>query len=500
VETGCASRLGDVGCSASPSLDTGTELVRLAPIVAILSCSTLNRSVPFAAGLLLVAFLLLSGCSQTLLTKPDYRPSLVALADGHPDEARKVFPKGEDKTFITTEEKTYLDLLQGRADLAALSKYRDLADTRIRFVVSREVSDFFYVGTPEGYYASEHEIIWMHLLLSWGYSQQGQYEKACVEARSANFLLEAPWSPNGHFDDPTLRAILGVMWSLCGSWDDAQVTFRAAANLDPSLTWARELADMDRPPRNLIAVFGGIGPEPYWDPEAELNPLRGARHLGFKPQGLRSSLFAAIGEPHLELHLTPGSAPWYQRHLVRDNEIHDLIGDTHYALGTSAEAGLHAAKTSLGVVVWVASTVAGFAGSYVIAELCTISCSGDAVLAIIGFPIVGFEYGHKKYNEIESASAARLAYQTDPSNFYHFVRFLPEYAWIGWSEAALGDNIDLASSDLGTSPAVGAAHLAASGSLPHVYLGFLPDSPEPGSEAAPQPTPRPPPPVSNGGR
>ena len=44
---------------------------------------------------------------------------------------------------------------------------------------------FFYLETPEGYYASEHEVIWLHMLLSWGYSMQGKYDKAYVEAKKS---------------------------------------------------------------------------------------------------------------------------------------------------------------------------------------------------------------------------------------------------------------------------------------------------------------------------
>ena len=429
------------------------------------------------AALAACAALLLAGCTgNTLLTKRDYQRSVSDLSGGNIESARENFPKGEDHTFITTEEKAYLDLLNGQVRLDGLKRYRDLADDRIRYKISREIQDFFYVSTPEGYYASEHEIIWMHLLLSWGYSKLGQYEKACVEARRANFLLEAPWSAEGHFDDPTLRVILATVWSMCGSWEDAQVAFRAAAKLDPGLTWAQTLADKDRPPRNLIVVFGGVGPDPYWDPNLELNPLRGARHLGFKPQGLRSPLFVNTGG-HLEaLQLTPGSAPWYQRHLVRDNEIHDLIGDTHYALDSSAELGLHAVKTTAGVVVWIAAATAGVAGGVLVADLCIHTNCGEGALLIFFLPIAGFTYGHQKYNEIEGESQARLAYQTDPSNFYRFVRFLPEYAWVGWNDEELGDSVELDASAEGIPIKQGTAQIVgAKDGVPRVYLGFVPD-------------------------
>jgi hypothetical protein len=425
----------------------------------------------------MMALAIVAGCSgNTLLTKKDYQASVDSLARGDPHAAIDRFPKGEENTFITNEEKAYLDLLQNRPNLDGLKKYRDMADERFRYEISKEIRSFFYLGTPEGYYASEHEIIWMHMLLSWGYSLSGKFENACVEARRATFLLEAPWSAEGHFDDPELRVILGALWAMCGQWESAQVVFRAAATLDPTLTWARELAERDRPPRNLFLVLGGVGPEPYWDPDLELNPLRGARHLGFRPQGRRSPLYAPSGDSRVPLNISPGSAPWYQRHLVRDNAIHDLINDTHYGLESSYELGLHGVKTVGAVAIFVGASVAGIAGGYLVARLCLEGNCGEGAVAIIGLPIAGFTYGSKKYREIEDESKARLNEKTDASNYYRFVRFLPEYAWIGWSDEPLGDSIDLQLSAGGNLQNAGSAHAVGAETLaPRVYLGFVPD-------------------------
>lgn len=102
-------------------------------------------------------------------------------------------------------EKACLSLLAGKPELAGLDRYAKSIDQRICFGVSREIATFFYAETIDGYYASEHEIIWMHLLLSWGYSLEHKFESACVEAREAAHLISSAWSHGGQFDDAMLR-------------------------------------------------------------------------------------------------------------------------------------------------------------------------------------------------------------------------------------------------------------------------------------------------------
>ncbi len=441
--------------------------------------------------LAIAGLLLLGACSNNkLLTKRDYAPSLRSFALDNVEGARREFPKGEEGTFITTLEKAYLDLLRGDADLTDLKRYRDLADERFRFVVSREIKAFFYVSTPEGYYASEHEIIWMHILLSWGYSQQRQFENACVEARQAAYLLQVPWSDVGHFDDPTLRIFLAGMFATCGAWNDAQVVLRGAADLDPMLTWARELADRESPPRNLFLMLGGVGPVPYWDPNLELNPLRGARHLGFRSQGQRSPLYFLSGGNRLPFKISPGSAPWYSRHLIRDNEIHDLIVDTNYALETSGEVALHAARTAEAVAVLIGASALGLAGGYAVAEICIHTNCGEGAGLIIVLPIAGITYGANKAAEIQAESKARLAERTDPSNFYRFVRFLPEYAWLGWSDDDVGDRTFLANNAQMPPNYIGVINAVTPGAKPpRVFIGHLADTPAPDSVPPPSPQP-----------
>lgn len=130
----------------------------------------------------------------------------------------------------------------------------------------------------------------MHFLLSWGYSLQGKYTDACVEARIASSLLSLPWSPQGHFDDPAMRLFLAGLWTMCGEWREAQVGLRAAWLLDSNLGWAKELADHNEPPSNLFLVLGGPGSEPEWNPKLTINPLRSERQINFELRGRKRPL------------------------------------------------------------------------------------------------------------------------------------------------------------------------------------------------------------------
>ena len=394
--------------------------------------------IPFIPGLLYLMLLLLClGCSQqSLLTKQDYQKSQRYFVQGDTDNALLEFPRrAEDNTFITTMEKAYLSLVNGRPQIHSLQQQADALEKRVRYHVSREANTFFYLQTPEDYYASEHEVIWLHFLLSWGYALQGQYESACVEARIASSLLSLPWSPAGHFDDPTMRLFLAGLWTMCGEWREAQVDFRAAWFMDNSLTWARELAERDQPPAHLFLVLGGPGPEPEWNPGLETNPLRSGRQVNFKLRGLKSRL-ALTDQKGVTIvpQLSPDAGKWYARHLARESELHEVILDSAYGRQAVASATIAsvkiAATTGVGMAVGLGGTALGAAIMYAGAQ----SNSGDAVqlgLVVAAYSIAkGIEISYEGYQE----STRELKQELDPSGHYRFVRYLPEYLWLGWSD------------------------------------------------------------------
>ena len=387
--------------------------------------------------------LLTSGCSQnSLLTRQDYQKSQQDFLRGDADEALMNFPRGaEDGSFITTMEKGYLSLIQGKPQINGLQKQAEMLENRVRYHVSREARTFFYVQTPEDYYASEHEVIWLHFLLSWGYSLQEKYTDACVEARIASSLLSLPWSPAGHFDDPAMRLFLSGLWTMCGEWHEAQVDLRAAWFMDNSLAWAKELAERSQPPAHLFLVLGGPGPEPVWNPVLTANPLRSERQVTFKLRGRKSPL--SITDQRgvaIEPHLSPDARNWYERHLARESELDEMIRDSAYGhkmAGSGALAGSEIAVTSgLGLAWGIGGTALGAAVIYYGQSADTFKLGLIIAAASIK---QGMQISREGYRE----STSRLQQELDPSPGYRFVRYLPEHLWMGWSDQAITYPVEL---------------------------------------------------------
>jgi hypothetical protein len=385
-----------------------------------------------------ILLVLTTGCAQSLLHKKDYHASLQAHYEGHPATALHHFPTREANSFIATMEQTYLKLLQGDPDIDALQKYAYAIEDRVRYDVSREAKSFFYLRTPEDYYASEHEIIWLHFLLSWGYSLRGEQEKGCIEARKSAHLLSYTWSEEGHFDDPAMRIFLAGLWALCGSWEDAQVDFRAAWELDHSLHWAKELGDMMTPPKDLVVALGGVGPIPYWQPELSLNPIRSGRKVLFLFKGRKNPLqLADKNRVMIKTYMTPDSKAWYERHLIRDNAIQDLILDSHYGKDVIAQTGIASARIITSTTVGLAYGIGGTALGGLIVYVGLKGNSGELITFGAGIAIAGIKKGADIAKKGTRRSIRDMEERLDPSKNYRFVRFLPEYFWVAWDEEGL---------------------------------------------------------------
>lgn len=423
-----------------------------------------------------VLLLFVSGCSsKKLLTARDYEGSLHQHYNGSPEKALDSFPQKERGTFITTLEKAYLKRLLGEIDLEPLLKLSASIEQRIRFQGSREVESLFYAQTPEGYYASEHEIIWLHLLLSWGFSKKGDHEKGCVEARKASHLLTAPWSHEGHFDDALLRIILGGMWAMCGSWEDAVVDFRKAYQLSPENKWLAELSGMESPPENLFLILGGVGPIPEWDPTIEYNPLRGMRHIHFRPQGEKSRLVLKdpTGES-ISCFLSPDSSHWYRRHFERDNAIHELLVDSHYTSQAAGTVAFESAKMVAGYAAGTTIVIGSVALGGGIVYFSVMYLSGDAALYGAGGGVLvaagGSAWGIDLMSRTTRDSIKSIEKTVNPSDRYRFVRYLPEYAWISWSDKTYPQATRFETPD--NRPLTGPRKI---GNHPAVWIGHAPD-------------------------
>lgn len=404
-----------------------------------------NRSM-ISMRVLIIFCMLLGGCSHNnLLTKQDYRISQENFIQGDAGRALLNFPRAaEDGTFITTMEQGYLSLIQGAAQTQGMQKQAALQENQVRYHLSREARTFFYVQTPEDYFPSEHEVIWLHFLLSWGYSLQGKYTDACVEARIASSLLSLPWSQAGHFDDATLRLFLAGLWTMCGDWHEAQVDLRAAWFMDNSLTWARELGARDRPPAHLFIMLGGPGPDVEWDSEMRANPLRSGRQVRFKLRGQKKAL--SITDQRgviINPYLSPDASKWYERHLARESELHEMILDSTYG-GKAVIHGAHAggaiaASTVLGLGIGIAGIAGGVA-------LVNSAGTLESILGGLGIAAYAIEDGVKVVRRGYAKSTRELEHELDPTPRYRFVRYLPEYLWMGWSDQMIAYPVEFRNS------------------------------------------------------
>lgn len=385
-----------------------------------------------------------SGCKSTYLKAGDYQSSITALSSNSPAHALASFPSRETGRFITDMEKAYLNILQGKPEIDDLQRHALNIDNRMRYEVSESIKAFFYAQTPEGYYPSEHEIILAHLLLGWGYVMRDDNANALIEARRVGYLLSSPWSEEGHFDDPMLRILAASLWAMCGQWDDAAVDLRVAAQLDKTLQWAKDLADSKITQRHLVFVLGGVGPAACWDPEKNFNLLRGLRHVGFKPQGMRSDIrLMAPNNNNIMVVRSPDSSYWYERHWQRNNAIRDLVYDSQYGNTILLSSARHIGEVGVATVWGLTVGSLIFAGGAGIVYIGAEGGSGEAVIAGLTIMAAGPVYAWEQIGSTAVSSVEKLQKDLDVSDKYRFVRFLPEYVWVGWSNEELGESLRL---------------------------------------------------------
>lgn len=397
--------------------------------------------------LIIFCLLLCAGCSQTgLLTRQDYQKSQQAFMRGDEKDALRNFPRGaEHGDFITTMERGYLSLIRGKPQIAGLQRQERLQRHVPRHSASRDVRMFLQVRKSADYRPAAYELIWMHLLLGWGYADQGKYGAAAREARLAAAMLRPPVHSHTHFDDPMLRLLLAGLWTMCGQWDQARVDLLAASTLDNSLGWAGELASRERPPAQLLIVMGGPGPKLVWHPALGTNPLRAARRLKFVLRGRKSALSVQDADGKaIATHLSPDARRWYADDRPRKSETEKLLQDWSYG-GQVTAAGIKGALLVAGQAV--GGAVLGTAAGAVLGPLSLLygghPATGDpngtfasdvvqtsAEWAVVG-GVVGAGYGIGKGYQ---AGAAEVGKAANPANIYRYVRYLPEYLWIGWTD------------------------------------------------------------------
>ncbi|MCW7471535.1 hypothetical protein [Leptospira kanakyensis] len=386
------------------------------------------------------SFVLLLLCIQctSIAKRQEYEDSLRAYKKADLEKTITYLPTEERKGFIGILERAHLGFLKGETNYKALEKLAEDSKERLRFSASRSLKSFFYMETEEGYYASEAEIIYLHILLGLYYVKAGEYEKGKIQARYAGNLLSGEWSAEGQFDDPTLRLLLASLWLSTGSIEEARVDFRKANQLKPQSGILRTMAnERFSEKEEFILVFGGPGAEPEMDPSVNLNFIRGLRNLKFRQTGKQSPLTIVDGGNKTQLVLEKDTLGWYERHLTRDNEISELIQDSKYFQLVSATALKEGTKGTVkitGAVLASATIVAFGAGLvYLGAEANSGDLSALGVIIIVSGFKLGAEWVATSYDD----ARRNMKKDLDISDEYRYVRFFPEYVWMGKSKSAL---------------------------------------------------------------
>jgi hypothetical protein len=244
--------------------------------------------------------------------------------------------------------------------------------------------------------------------------------------------------------------------------------------MDNSLFWAKELADRDQAPAQLFVVLGGPGPDLMWSPEFTVNPLRSERKVSFKLRGQKSALTLVDGSGFLiQPHISPDASNWYERHVARESELHELIVDSAYGGNAAINGAVAAAKITssagLGLGVGVGGSVLGAALVYIGGE-----AKSDGLMGVgLGIMLASIKKGWAMAAQGYAESTSELTQKLDPSETYRFVRYLPEYLWMGWSDKEIGFPVSLRTPFTRTS----IAHPSVVHRGTSVSIAFLPDLP-----------------------
>jgi hypothetical protein len=201
--------------------------------------------------------------------------------------------------------------------------------------------------------------------------------------------------------------------------------------------------------------MGGPGPDTEWDPKLTANPLRSSRQISFKLRGAKRKL--SLLDQHgmaIESHVSPDASQWYERHLARESELHEMIMDSAYGsrvLIDSAQAsGNITSRIGEGMLYGMAAGAAVAVGVVVYAMLqdnkSASSSSSNinwgtvlgagAVIGGVAGGVFGASVGARE-------SADKMKQDLDPSLHYRYVRYLPEYFWLGWSDQPVAYPVEL---------------------------------------------------------
>ncbi len=359
---------------------------------------------------LLLSSLQVACSSSKILRDHDYERSLISFRQSDFETARADFPQKEDGGFITSIEKSWIDLWRAKFDSKPLMKHTDGFEGRKFTRVSREAGTFLYAESEEGYIPSEAEVAVLHLVAAAHLLQEGNMESARVEIKRADEVLGMAW------DDPSLRIWSAAMWAAIGEWWEAQVDFRRAYQMTGNkefLKWADR-----RAPPEFVVRFHGVGPVLKWS-DGSFSP-------GFEAPPVTPE------EPTVV-----STMPWYDRHLKRDHELHEMMLKSNYMaqyMGsettTFAERAVTNTLTAIIRAVGIAAgTAIAVAGIYVMSQ--GGSDAGEAGTYIMGAGFGVASATWKGASEAQSDFDRTIKKDRNERNknmrTYRLVRYMPDF-------------------------------------------------------------------------
>lgn len=384
----------------------------------------------------IIFFLGLCSCvSSKLIEKKEYLPVTKAYSEENFKKALQVYPKKEEGHFITSLEKAYLSLfMDERLNNQEMNKLIQLSkeiESKEVVYISNELQNLFYVETDEGYFPAEHEIYWMHLILGLHFVKKADLQSARVHAQKISELFSrVNLKGEKYFDDPSLRILAASLWISVGEWNQAQVDLRRAMELNPKLH-LENIITQAKPPSTWNMIFRGTGYQPQFDTDHLENKFRGF-------QGIKFASTLTKFTPPESFYLLGNTSSWYSRHLVRNQEIKEVIDKSKYMsrmFKSELESGslsvLTTAATGAVVTTGVLLGVGIIGGGiYLLAEMGGSASSGEAIGYIFGLGIIVsselYNAGMKFYAEAtERIKNEKKEYQ-DVSRFYRYVRFIPD--------------------------------------------------------------------------
>lgn len=379
---------------------------------------------------------LISCAASQVATLDDYDKSTTAFRMGHFYEAIDELPKIEDGGFIHTFEASWMRFLARNPHPAELVQITEHLEERKTFRASSELKTLFYMEADDHYFPGEHEVIFAHIINAYSFAVTGDAKGARVEIKRASRYLQGHFNERaGDFDDPALRVMIGSLWAYLGEWNEARIDFKHASRMLPDNLSLKHLATRTSPPKNLILALSGVGHQAQWIPKSSPGVISGLKHIDFVPEEDPTSITVIFneGEQRKDISEMIATTPWYERHQERNQAIKDILENSQYFFDASGGSIVGGTIASTSIILGASVVALGVLGAYYAS---TVSYSGELAATSLGLGL----YGCMSIADSGFHASKKVLDQTvNPTQYYRFVRFLPEHVYFDYNNKETHD-------------------------------------------------------------